>query len=140
MLEELLTRLNNWFEMSESRGTYTIRGGTLSLPDMQMGQYFRIQGSVFNDGLHQYPANDLTDETFTGCISALAIPKAVVSLAQEVEAWQETNGEAAASPFTSESYFGEYSYSKSANGNSGSGGVCDWADAFRGRMARWRKI
>jgi len=139
MLEEILSRLNNWFEMDYRHGTFSIQRGQLVLPDMQPGQYFRIRGSVFNDGLHQYPANDLTDETFTGCVSALAVPKALVSLAREVEEWKEKYGEASESPFASESYFGEYSYTKSARSN-GSVGVSDWADAFRGRMAQWRKI
>lgn len=140
MLEEILTRLNNWFEMDCRMGTFSIQNGQLEITNMLPGQYFRIQGSVFNDGLHQYPAYDLTDEIFTGCVSALAVPKAVQSLAAEVEAWREKYGEAAASPFASENYFGEYSYSKGTNGGGNSGVASDWADAFRGRMAQWRKI
>lgn len=64
------------------------------------------------------------DESFTGYIWALAIPKAIFSLADEISAWLEKYGEAAASPYTSES-FGGYSYSKSAE-NTGNGAAGGW--------------
>lgn len=53
---------------------------------------------MFNDGLHQYPAADLTDETFTGTVWVLAVPKAVVLLAEDIAAWEEKNGEARFKP------------------------------------------
>ena len=93
---------------------------------------------MFNDGLHQYPAVDLTDETFTGSVWALAVPKAVIDLSVEIEAWQEKNGEAVASPYQSES-FGGYSYTKRSAG-SDSGTLNGWQDAFRGRLNDWRKL
>jgi len=140
MLDQILSYLHNWFIAPGGvhRGTYTIENGGVSLSFLQNGQYFRIVGSVFNDGLHQYPAEDLTDEQFTGAVWALAVPKAVVSLSAEVGKWQEKNGEMVASPFTSES-FGGYSYTK-ASGADGSGSGGGWQGTFASQLAPWRKI
>ena len=106
MLEQVLRHLNNWFLVDIHEGTFTVENGSIALPFLLTNQYFRIVGSVFNDGLHQYPSVDLTDETFTGSVWALAVPKAVIDLSVEIEAWQEKNGEAAASPYQSESFGG----------------------------------
>lgn len=140
MLEQLLMCLNNWFLLPDGvhAGTYSVEQGGITLPFLRDGQYFRIVGSVFNDGLHQYPAVDLTDETFTGSVWALAVPKAVIDLSVEIEAWQEKNGEAVASPYQSES-FGGYSYTKRSAGSDGST-LNGWQDAFRGRLNDWRKL
>ena len=138
MLEQVLRHLNNWFLVEIHEGTFTVENGSITLPFLLTNQYFRIVGSVFNDGLHQYPVADLTDETFTGSVWALAVPKAVTDLSVEIEAWQEKNGEAVASPYQSES-FGGYSYTKRSAG-SDSGTLNGWQDAFRGRLNDWRKL
>lgn len=138
MLEQVLRHLNNWFLVEIHKGTFTVENGSIALPFLLTNQYFRIVGSVFNDGLHQYPSVDLTDETFTGSVWALAVPKAVTDLSVEIEAWQEKNGEAVASPYQSES-FGGYSYTKRSAG-SDSGTLNGWQDAFRGRLNDWRKL
>lgn len=138
MLEQVLQHLNNWFLVEIHEGTFAVENGSIALPFLLTNQYFRIVGSVFNDGLHQYPATDLTDETFTGMVWALAVPKAVVVLAEDIAAWEEKNGEAAASPYQSES-FGGYSYTKRSAGND-SGTLNGWQDAFRGRLNDWRKL
>ena len=138
MLEQVLRHLNNWFLVEIHEGTFTVENGSIALPFLLTHQYFRIVGSVLNDGLHQYPAVDLTDETFTGSVWALAVPKAVIDLSVEIEAWQEKNGEAVASPYQSES-FGGYSYTKRSAG-SDSGTLNGWQGAFRGRLNDWRKL
>ena len=138
MLEQVLRHLNNWFLVEIYEGTFTVENGSIALPFLQNNQYFRVCGSVFNDGLHQYPAADLTDETFTGTVWALAVPKAVVTLSEDIAAWEKKNGEAAASPYQSES-FGGYSYTKRSAGND-SGTLNGWQDAFRGRLNDWRKL
>ena len=139
MLEQVLMNIRNWFPVEGGihSGTFTIKDGGIALPFLANGQYFRICGSVFNDGLHQYPADDLTDETFNGTIWALAIPKAVIELADEIQKWQEKNGEAASSPFSSES-FGGYSYSKATDAETG--GAVTWQSAFKKQLSAWRKI
>ena len=138
MLEQVLRHLNNWFLVEIHEGTFTVENGGITLPFLLTNQYFRIVGSVFNDGLHQYPATDLTDETFTGTVWALAVPKAVVTLSEDIAAWEGKNGEAVASPYQSES-FGGYSYTKRSAGND-SGTLNGWQDAFRGRLNDWRKL
>lgn len=139
MLEEILRHLNNWFLVEIHEGTFTVENGSITLPFLLTNQYFRIVGSVFNDGLHQYPAVDLTDETFTGTVWALAVPKAVVVLSEDIAAWEEKNGEAVLSPYTSES-FGGYSYTKASGGKADTSAVTGWQDAFRGRLNDWRKL
>ena len=139
MLEQVLMHLKNWFLVPGGihEGTYTIEDGGITLPFLENGQYFRICGSVFNDGLHQYPASDLKAETFEGTVWALAVPQSVIDLASEIEAWQKKNGEASVSPYQSES-FGGYSYSKATD--SASGGAVTWQTAFRSRLNAWRKL
>ena len=139
MLEQVLMHLKNWFLVPGGihEGTYTIEDGGITLPFLANGQYFRICGSVFNDGLHQYPASDLKEETFDGTVWALAVPQAVIDLSTEIESWQTKNGDASVSPYQSES-FGGYQYSKATD--SASGGAVTWQSAFRSRMNVWRKL
>lgn len=139
MLEQVLRHLNNWFLVDIHEGTFAVENGSIALPFLQTNQYFRICGSVFNDGLHLYPAVDLTDEIFTGTVWALAIPKAVVTLSIDIAAWEEKNGEAVLSPYTSES-FGGYSYTKASGGKADTSAVTGWQDAFKGRLNDWRKL
>lgn len=135
MLEQILAHLNNWFLLPNGvfQDEYAIFDGTIELPFLRPDQYFRIIGSAFNDGLHQYPADDLTDETFDGAIWALGIPKQVITLADEIEAWTEKNKPSA---YTSES-FGGYSYSKATGSN---GAPMGWQDVFRAQLNPYRKI
>ena len=86
MLEAILQHLNNWFLIPDGihAGVYTVEGGAITLPFLQNGQYFRITGSLFNDGVYQYGgANEFADETFQGAIWALAIPQSVITLAED---------------------------------------------------------
>lgn len=141
MLESVLTHLKNWFVVpcGVHEGIYTIENSTLELPFLQNGQYYRICGSVFNDGLHKYGdiEDKLQNETFTGTVWALAIPKAVVELSVKIEEWQSKNGEAVASPYSSES-FGGYSYTKATD--SVTGAVATWETVFRNQLNPYRKL
>lgn len=118
MLEQVLTEIHNWFRVRDGvdgihPGTYTIEDGGIALPFLRDGQYFRIMGSVFNDGLHRYGPDmeALTDETFEGTIWALAVPKAVVDAAAEAKTWLAKNVAIVSGVYSSES-FGGYSYTK----------------------------
>ncbi len=135
MLEEILLNLHNRFEVQGTglSGTFQISSGTLSLPQLQPGQYFWIEGSIFNDGLHKNPATGLQDETFTGVIIPAAIPRAVVALSEEISAWVSKHP---ADDRTSES-FGGYSYSKATDKN---GVPITWQPVFRSKLNRWRKL
>ena len=139
MLEQVLMNIRNWFPVKGGiySGTFTIKDGGITLPFLADGQYFRICGSVFNDGLHQYNVLDLTDETFTGTIWALSIPQPIIDLANEIQEWQNKNADALSSPYSSES-FGGYSYSKATN--SATGGAETWQSHFKQQLSAWRKI
>ena len=144
MLTELCQELRNWFDLNRYTGTFTISDGALTADFLLSGQYYRIIGSIFNDGVHQQGNNDLMDETFTGAVWALAIPAAVVQLAEKIEQWQTKYGavdSAAMSPYTSES-FGGYTYSKGTNAMSatGSNTATGWKSVFSSDLNRWRKI
>lgn len=138
MLEELLRHLRNWFVVPGGvhEGTFTIGNGGLDLPFLADGQYFRICGSLFNDGLHRYGESCLTAETFEGTVWALAIPSAVVIMAEEIQAWQDKHGEASSGPYASES-FGGYSYTRATDPKTG--GAVTWETAFRKRLDPWRR-
>lgn len=144
MLTELCQYLKNWFDREHFHGKFTITDGSIDLHDhLQSGQYFRIIGSVFNDGVHQYPSEELTDETFVGTIWAMAVPPLVIELSADIDDWIAKYGgtdSAAMSPYQSES-FGGYSYSKSGGGASdGTSLAGTWQGVFASRLNRWRKI
>jgi hypothetical protein len=138
MLTELCAELRNYFEVPNGRhfGTFTISGGSIAPLDfLQDGQYFRIIGSTFNDGVHQYDVADLTDETFQGAVWAMALPPALVALSARIEEY--TNSEAAKpSVYVSES-FGGYSYTKATDEN---GTPIGWRKAFAKELNKWRKL
>lgn len=142
MLTELCAELKNWFDRDQPKwyGQFNIENGAIEL-DLQDGQYFRIIGSVFNDGVHQYPADDLTDETFCGAVWAMAVPPAVIALSAEIDAWQTQYDAVLKSPYTSES-FGGYSYTRASGGSSGgvSNDTPSWQSTFASRLNQWRKI
>ena len=133
MLEEILAHINNYFVVSKQKGGYEISNGTISLPFLQTNQYFQIVGSVFNDGVYKYPVSDLTDESFTGEVRAMAVPPAVSALTDEITTWSVKNEPSA---YTSES-FGGYAYSKATNKN---GVAAQWQDVFAKQLNRWRKL
>ena len=130
MLTELCQELRNWFVRTDADkhvGTFKIENGSITADFLVPGQYYRIIGSIFNDGVHQIPfpepepqgaetqegeleeeeeepedeeaeeAPELIDETFNGAVWAMAIPKAVINLAAEIAAWRQKY-ESASSP------------------------------------------
>lgn len=146
MLNDICRELNNWFETSKYFDKFTIKNGEIDLSDLvvdgslQNNQYFRIVGSVFNDGVYQYPASDLTDEVFEGAVWPMAIPKEILDLSSEIPNWISQNEEALNSPFQSES-FGGYSYSKASGNTSGNGdGSITWQSHFASKLNKWRKM
>lgn len=140
MLTELCKELKNWFETDKVFAVFSIVDGTIDLSDfVQDGQYFRIVGSVFNDGVYQYPVSDLKDETFDGAIWPMAVPPVVIQLASEIGEWVGKYGAVINSPYTSESWMG-YSYTKPSGDADGSGGATSWQSAFAKRLNQWRKI
>ena len=142
MLTELCQEIRNWFVHEVHTGEFTIENGNINADFLQNGQYFRVIGSVFNDGVYMYPTFCLHDETFDGAIWALAIPAPILRLDEEIEAWRkkyEDAESAAMSPFVSES-FGGYSYSKGGTGSTNNGNAISWQTAFAARLNKWRKL
>ena len=166
MLTELCQELRNWFVKLRYFGTFTItdtvqagsiavadkaiartaivgNNGVMPLTSLQEGQYYRIIGSIFNDGVYRFPDDvGLTEETFEGAVWTLAIPKEVIALSEEIDAWRakyESADSEAMSPFMSES-FGGYSYSKGAGNSSSNSAAISWQQAFASRLNKWRKI
>lgn len=138
MLTEICAEIRNYFEVPNGRhfGTFTISGGSITPLDfLQEGQYFRIVGSVFNDGVYQYPATSLTDEVFEGAVWAMAVPPTLIALAAEIKAYNDSDA-GKANPYTSES-FGGYSYTKATDAN---GAPIGWQKAFASRLNKWRKL
>lgn len=148
MLTEICAELRNYFLRDYRRdihvGKFTISGGSIEpLSFLQPGQYYRIVGSVFNDGVHKYGSDgDLADESFSGSIWAMAVPPAVIALDAEIKDWIVENSAAINSPYMSES-FGGYSYSK-GSGSGGGGGnessAITWQSQFANKLSSYRRV
>lgn len=137
MLTEVCAELRNYFVVSIHEGKYTINGGKIAPLDfIQENQYFRIVGSVFNDGVYENTADlVLTDEIFSGAIWAMSCPPDFIALAEDIKKYNESD-EAKPSAYTSES-FGGYSYTKATDGN---GAPIGWKKVFASRLKPYRRI
>lgn len=137
MLTEVCAEIRNYFVKDIHNGTFEIVGGKITPLDfIQENQYFRIVGSVFNDGVYKYTTDlVLTDEIFSGSVWAMAVPPSVVALAEEIKKYSESD-EAKPSAYTSES-FGGYSYSKATDEN---GAPIGWKKVFASRLNKYRRI
>lgn len=131
MLETIFAHIHNDFEARRLSGTFEIAGGRLPLPGVAAGEYIRVMGSRFNDGIHRYPAEDLADETFTGHVALLRPPRAFLRLAEEIAAWRAKYAAATEGPYQSESVIGVYSYTRDAAG---------WQKRFAAQLDEWRRI
>lgn len=146
-LDALCAMLHNYFNIHHDadihRGSYTIVNGRIeSLPFLVNGQYFRILGSALNDGVHQYPATDLADETFDGAIWAMFVPRDVLRLAEQIADYNEqvqrlVEAEASLKGYTSETLSGFYSYSIGSTAPPGMEAVKADIDA---KFRRYRKL
>jgi len=145
---ELCMECRNFFKPDIYSGTFTITGGVLEpLPAIPEGAYIRIVGSTFNDGVYQYGASGLADETFTGAVWLMHVPPDFVALLTDINEWEAANltaiatatAEVLAGPYSSESFAG-YTYQKKTS----LGDVAtSWRDprlGFAARLNQWRKI
>ena len=96
-------------------------------------QFYKIEGSIFNDGVHQ-AGEPLTPETFTGTVQPMRVPPDFVALAQKITDYD------AATPGG-----GRY-VSQSFNGWSGTmatgtdGLPADGCTRYRREINQWRKL
>ena len=137
MLTEICAEVRNYFIVKIYEGEFTISDGQLTPSDfLQENQYFRIIGSVFNDGVHQFSTSELTDETFSGSIWAMAVPLDFIALAAKIKEYNQSDA-SKPTPYTSES-FGGYSYSKATDKN----GVPmnSWRKVFAPELNRYRRM
>jgi hypothetical protein len=154
VISEICAELRNYFlrdyvnpEHYIHYGSFVIANGEIqSLPFLKFGQFYRIVGSTFNDGVHKYSDNHhrgaedsetLTDEEFEGTIWEMFVPKEVVDLSAEIQDWVSKNADTINSPYQSES-FGGYSYTK-AIASTGKLST-DWQSHFAGKLNRWRRL
>ena len=145
-LTELCDTLNNWFDTNADGekdrlfGNFTIENGFLDLSktDIKPGQFFRIIGSVYNDGVYEYPAENLADETFNGAVWIMYVPYQIFALLDEINDWEDKYGPIVASPFNSES-FGGYSYYKGYK-NTAAHVTTSWQTKFSEKLQKWRKL
>ena len=137
MLTELCGYLHNYFcaEADKHFGNFKISGGGIAPPFLKEGQYFRIIGSTFNDGVYKFPTTELQDEEFSGAIWAMKVPPSFLSLVKRIEEFNAKE-ENKPSAYTSES-FGGYSYSKATGKN---GAAVTWKEVFAADLSRYRKI
>lgn len=145
MLTEICAEIRNYFIHGYKdihSGTFTISNGSIeALPFLLSGQYYRIVGSVFNDGVHKYGDNKdvLTDEVFDGAVWAMAVPPAVIALSDEIDDWVKDNADVLSSPYQSES-FGGYSYTKGSSYANDSKAAYSWQDQFASKLSPYRRI
>lgn len=142
MLTQVCAYLKNYFIKDEKcihAGKFSINNGSILLPFLVEGQFFRIVGSVLNDGVHRYPASDLQDEVFEGSVWSMAVPPAVVDLTDQIESWCEANRDAIDSPYTSES-FGGYSYNKRGSNRQNDTGVLTWQSQFASQLYPYKRL
>lgn len=147
MLTQICAELKNYFCQEQDRliGDFAIENGAIT-PSISLltGQFYRIVGSVLNDGVH-CQGDLLNDEPeFHGAIWLMRVPADVLALAHDIEIWQQKYGGAdsqSMSPFQSES-FGGYSYTKSGGyaSNGTSGEAPTWQKMFANRLAPYRRI
>lgn len=145
MLTQVCQYLRNWFERTKYIGDFIIANGELTYTDggtlpLVTGQYYRVVGSIFNDGVHKAGGDTLHDESFSGSVWSMAVPPDFIELVDDIDKWSEANAAAVNSPYQSES-FGGYSYSMRGNTNSnGQAAGVTWQSQFEARLAPWRKI
>ena len=141
MLDKLLRELG-WYRRPNKYVNqikvekFTIEGGNITPSDfLKENDYYRIIGSKFNDGLYQYPNSDLTDEEFDGAVWVMRIPPAVITLAQDIEKYAQSDA-GKQSAYVSES-FGGYSYTKATNSK---GVPLNWEHLHADELNQWRII
>lgn len=162
-LTDICKEINNWYDRRQRHfGTFTIKfGNLLNFEDkLKPGQFYRVIGSTFHDGVHLYTRNadgtfypepgaetesprpSAFNETFDGAIWPMFVPPNIIRLAKDVAAWRELyeNAESPAlSPFAMESH-GGYAYQMRGGMTDAGNGVITWQSVFAARLNAERKF
>lgn len=137
MIENVLRDIRNFFVKTVEYGTIQITSNKLIFNPKQtylVGQYVYIKGSVLNDSVQRITLveldgitlENLSDEQGSFTIYGLAIPKAIVDIATEIETSGNTAG------VQSES-LGDYSVSYGEKGGS-------WQQVYKNQLDPYRKV
>lgn len=152
MIEQVCAHIHNYFETDDNTGqrmiypgTYTIENGSITLPFLVDGNYFRIMGSDLNNGVYRYPVTDgnepiLADETFTGVIWKMRPPKAFLKLCDEIQDWLDKYGETMRNPYQSEDVINVYRYTKMTTGKVTGNYIATWQQAYKDQLNEWRHL
>lgn len=142
-LTELCQDIRNWFDRARYIGNITLdadggvycNGVAICLVE---GQYFRVIGSVFADGVNIYPDMKTTAESFTGAVWAMAVPPDFLALAQEIEDWNTNARPKMLGPYSSENLSSSgYSYQRQSAEDMAK---ADYKTVFGARLNKWRKL
>lgn len=141
VISEVCAHIHNYFEDDPVtgermiyQGHYKIENGSISLPFMKPGQYFRVFGSELNDGVHKYGVDRLADETFDGVIWKMRPPKEFLDLVSEISDWMDKYGDTMRNPYQSEDVIGVYRYTKA------SAGLATWQKVFEQQLKPYRRL
>lgn len=147
MIDEVCAYLHNYFNedpVTDRKliypGKYTIENGSITLPFLIEGQYFRVFGSKLNDGIHIYGQDELFDETFDGVIWEMRVPKRFLELVAEIEAWMDKYGDVMKNPYQSEDVIGVYRYTKMTTGKVTGDYIATWQNAYKQQLKEWQKM
>lgn len=147
MIEQICGHIHNYFETDPVTGqrliypgTYSITNGQINLPFMVDGEYFRVFGSRVNDGVYQYPAYGLTDETFNGVIWEMRPPRAFLTLVDEIVDWMDKYGDIMKNPYQSEDVIGVFRYTKMTTGKVTGDYIATWQSVYKDQLNEWRKL
>lgn len=133
MIEKVLHYLNHFYPHTVE----TVKGvevdGITVKKDYIVGQYIYIKDSIMNDGIYKITTItgnkinlDLTAEPTTITVYALAIPKSLLNLTTEIEAYGEKD----------ESLSSESIDDYSVSFKNGSG----WEKAFASKLAPYKRV
>ena len=135
--------LRNYFTDKEHifSGTYTIVDKSLNIDFIKSDQYFRITGSVFNNGVYCNNPDDLKrlrDETFSGTIWAMSVPADFIELCDDAERFKEKISEISGnfSGYVSETW-GGYTYTLPT---SAPAFIQDWQYRIKQGMNKYRRL
>ncbi len=132
MIETVCRHIKNYFISTVHPGKFTISGGQVIDTDFMRDGYYLIWGSKYNDGVHIYPDDILTDEEFDGDIALMNPPEDFLTVCSEISEYMKSEM-ASPSPYKKES-FGGYSYEREDSDSS------NWQKVFASRLNQWRKI
>lgn len=145
-LSRICANLRNYFiQVSQDvyTGTYTVSNHGITPPTpLISGQYFRVVGSVLNDGVYQYGNTEsmskLKDETFDGAIWAMRVPQSFLDLVADYDRLNAKVEELAlvSVGFASESFDG-YSYTLSSGAPAE---LLQWKSRLDSELNQYRRI